>query len=428
MWVSFVAMQFRRGAMALLVVTAALLMPGIAAPALAAAPTGLPHYDHVFVLIEENESIDATYGAASPATYLKALAKQGAFADQYFGTGHQSLDNYIAMVSGQPDNIPVTGADCLAYNLYTCVQAQSAFASGRNLGDQLDAVGATWVGYMDGTTAPCQHASYSPAATPPDSWQGNGKTPTPAGQDYADRHNPFLYFPDIIGADARCQAHVRPYTELATAISNNVLPQFGFITPDTCHDGHDSPCSTGGTGNRTGGLVSANAWLASNLPPLLSYLQTHNGLLLITDDEGNFPNDNTGCCTGGPGGTAGFGGRVGLIALGPGVKAGQTVHTSYDHASLLRTIEGLFGITEHLNNAATATPMTDLFGVSGATATPTPSAGGGTQVAGGGGLPGTTRAIPPTAPIGAGLGLLAASAAAAAFGLRKRLSKPRADR
>jgi hypothetical protein len=415
-------MQFRRLAVAAALVTVS-LAPASAIPAAAAAPTdGLTHYDHVFVLIEENESIDATYGAASPAAYLKALAKQGAFDDQYYGTGHQSLDNYVAMVSGQPDNVPVTGADCLAYNLYTCVQAQTAFSSGRNLGDQLDTAGATWVGYMDGTTAPCQHASYSPTAAPPDSWQGDGKTPAPAGQDYADRHNPFLYFPDIIGNDPRCQAHVRPYTELATAINNNVLPQFGSITPDTCHDGHDSPCAAGGTGNRTGGLVSADAWLASNLPPLLSYLQAHNGLLLITDDEGNFPSDNTGCCTGGPGGTAGFGGRVGLIALGPGVKAGQTIHTMYDHASLLRTIEGLFGITEHLNNASGATPMTDLFGVAGASTNPSASAGG-SPVTGGGGLPGTARAVAPSVPVSASLAFLAlALLTACALGVRKGLS------
>jgi hypothetical protein len=399
---------------ALLVLALGMTLGASAIPgALAASPTDrLPHYDHVFVLVEENESIDKTYGAASVAPYLKALSKQGAFADHYYATGHQSLDNYIAMLSAQPDNIPVTGADCLAYNLFQCAQAQLALSGGRNLADQLDSVGATWAGYMDGTTAPCQHASYSPTATPPDAWQGDGGTPqtgTPhPGQDYADRHNPFLYFPDIIGNNTRCQDHVRPFTELAGAIQNNAVPQFGFITPDTCHDGHDSPCSAGGTGNRTGGLVSANAWAASNLPPLLTYLSAHNGLLLITTDEGNFPSDNTGCCTGGPGGTPGFGGRVGLVALGPGVRVGATVSTPYDHASLLRTLEGLFGITEHLNNAGTAVPMTNLFGVSAATASPTPTAGGGGSTAAGGsggGLPPTSRT--PRLPLFGSLAILA---------------------
>jgi hypothetical protein len=37
------------------------------------------------------------------------------------------------------------------------------------------------------------------------------------------------------------------------------------------------------------------------------------------------------------------------------------VTTSYDHHSLLRTIEDSFGISEHLNLAAVAAPMTDAF-------------------------------------------------------------------
>ena len=57
----------------------------------------------------------------------------------------------------------------------------------------------------------------------------------------------------------------------------------------------------------------------------------------------------------------GFGGRVGLLALSPDITRGRTVTTSYDHMSLLRTIEDSFGITEYLNNAARATAMNDVL-------------------------------------------------------------------
>jgi phospholipase C len=409
-------------ALAAVLLTAILALPVTAG--LAAAPLeGLPHYDHVFVLVEENESIGNTYGPASPDVYLKSLAKSGAFADHYYATGHVSLDNYIAMISGQPDVVATTGTDCAGLSLYVCAQGQQALAGGRNLADQLEAAGVSWKGYMDGTTAPCQHDTYSVTSTAADRYQGNGGTPAPAGKDYADRHNPFLYFPDIIGDSARCSAHVRPFTELGPAIAANSLPQFGFITPDTCHDGHDSPCSPGGTGNRAGGLVSTDAWLVANLPPLLAYLRSHNGLLLVTDDEGNFPSDNTGCCTGGPGGTAGFGGRVGLIALGPGVKAGQTVTTSYDHASLLRTLESLFGIDEHLNNAASAVVMKDLFSVSAVTASPAAGASpAGVSPGPTGQLPATEAGARRPAVLGVGaLGALALLlAGAGAWAARRR--------
>lgn len=340
----------------------ALAAAGAVAPVVARADRtgleGIPAYQHVFVVIEENESFATTFGPQSPAKYLNQLAQTGAFADQYYGTGHVSLDNYIAMVSGQSGN-PATYSDCAAVSLWECVQPQDAIAGGRHLGDQLDAAAVTWKEYADGTTQPCVHDTYDPTSPQPDRYQGNGGTPAGngAGPDYADRHNPFLYFSDVIGNPARCAAHERPFTELAGDIAADTVPGFSFITPDTCHDGHDSPCSGGGPG----GLVSADAWLSAQLPAVLDYASAHDGLVIVTFDEGSPTGDDSGCCHGGPGGQQGFGGRVGLIALGPGVNAGQTVHTAYDHASLLRTLEDSFGISEHLNNAANSAAMADLF-------------------------------------------------------------------
>lgn len=320
-----------------------------------AAIEGISLRDHVAVIVLENQNFDASWGPASVAHYLNSLRSQGTFDDQYFATGHVSLDNYIAMMSGQPWN-PLSGSDCLAVNLWTCVQAQRLWSKGRNFADQLEQAHRTWKGYMDSMPSPCFHGSYAPTALPPDPIQGDSTAP-PA-RDYADRHNPFLYFPDIIGNGARCAQHVRPYTELSNALTTNALPNFAFITPDTCHDGHDSPCANGATG----GLTSADAWLQQEVPPLLNYLQAHNGVMVITFDENGFSDGPPfGCCHGGPGGLPGFGGRVGLLAIGPGIAPGQIVHSKYDHASLLRSLEDMFGITEHLNNAAKSAAMRDLF-------------------------------------------------------------------
>ncbi|MBV8201048.1 MAG: hypothetical protein JOZ15_10545 [Acidobacteria bacterium] len=316
---------------------------------------GIPPFSHIVVLVLENESFATTWGNGSPATYLNGLRSQGVLADHYYATGHQSLDNYIAMISGQPVQ-PATAADCEALNLYDCVQGQSAMANGRNLADQLEDAGLGWKGYMDAMPSACFHADYSATATPPDPYQGNSTTP-PAFN-YADRHNPFLYFADVVGNDSRCQAHVEPYAALAASLANDSLPAFSFITPDTCHDGHDNPCADGSAG----GLGRADLWLSQNVPALLHYLLSHNGLLLITFDEAS-TSDTSGCCTGGPGGGPGTGGRVGLLALSTAVPAGVVVSTPYDHASLLRTIEDSLGIAEHLNNAGTATAMADLFTV-----------------------------------------------------------------
>lgn len=326
-----------------------------------AAPTGLegvPGFSHIVVLTEENESATTTFGPGSPATYLNSLRNQGVFLPNYYGVGHVSLDNYIAMASGQPPQ-PLSASDCQTVSLWTCVQPQGVLSSGRNLADQLETAGLSWKSYQDGTDTPCFHGPYAAGDTSPDPYQGNSTT---GAKNYADRHNPFIYFPDVIGNQARCDAHQRPFTELSTDLSNGTLPAFSFITPDTCHDGHDNPCA----GQSTGGLAAADAWLSTNLPPLLSYLAANNGLLIINFDEGSTPSGASAltsptdfaCPTCA---SLGAGGRTGAVLVSPRLPQGVTVTTSYDHYSLLRTIEDNFGISEHLNLAGVATAMTDAF-------------------------------------------------------------------
>ncbi len=339
-----------------LLTLASLLWPAGVPPA-AALPSatleGVPAYSHVVVLILENEDETATFGPGSPATYLRSLVARGAFADEYYATGHASLDNYIAMTSGQAAN-PATAEDCLGINLHTCAAAQQLQDNGRNIADQLEESGLSWRQYSDGTPAPCFHADAGPLG-PPDPYIGDGMSPAPAGPDYADRHVPFLYYPDIVGRPDRCRAHLRPYTELSADISSDRMPAYAFVTPDTCHDGHDDPCA----GRTIGGLKAADAWVSEQVPSLLGYLDSHRGLLIITFDEGALTSPS-GCCSGGPAGGPGFGGRVGLLAVGAGLRA-HAVHTPYDHASLLRTIEDALGIPEHLGNAAHSSAMRDLF-------------------------------------------------------------------
>jgi hypothetical protein len=115
---------------------------GFAVPATARAAQGLegvPAYQHVAIVVLENESFDATWGPSSPAAYLKSLVPQGAFADMYFATGHVSLDNYIAITGGQPGN-PATDSDCAAQNFFQCQLTvnTAAFGNGINIADQVE--------------------------------------------------------------------------------------------------------------------------------------------------------------------------------------------------------------------------------------------------------------------------------------------------
>src|SRR3954469_15344507 len=127
----------------------AVLVPAGAAQARAAKPP-----QHVFVIVLENEDADTTFGPASPAAYLaQTLTAQGAFVPGYYGIGHNSLDNYIAMVSGQAPTAQ-TQADC---PVFTDLLPGTPTTDGQVIGqgcvypasvkmvaDQLEARGLTW--------------------------------------------------------------------------------------------------------------------------------------------------------------------------------------------------------------------------------------------------------------------------------------------
>ena len=93
-----------------------LTLAGIAvcAPAISAAPAGASAVTftssglrpgairHVWLIILENKSYDATFTGLNHNSYLwKTLPSQGVLLKKYYGTGHSSMDNYLTMVSGQ---------------------------------------------------------------------------------------------------------------------------------------------------------------------------------------------------------------------------------------------------------------------------------------------------------------------------------------
>lgn len=334
---------------AAIVLTSALLatLPssGRAATGRVTALEGIPRYQHVFTIVLENQNFAASWSGPD-AKYLQGLRKRGAFAEQYFGTTHVSAGNYIAMTSGQPGT-PAFNADCVSYA--SCYATEKAWPDGgRNIADQVEDSHQSWKAYMESMPGTCVH----PALTDP---------ADPYQTGYATRHNPFVYYPTIADDDRRCAGHVVPLTRLARDLSRaSTTPAYAFITPDTCHDGHDTPCTAPKEhAGEPGGLRSADAFLRTWVSRITTSPAWKQGrsLLLITFDENGF-SDLPGCCA-----PPAFGGRIGLVALDSAgrIRPGTVSKATYDHYSSLRTVEDALGITEHLNLAATSTPMADLF-------------------------------------------------------------------
>jgi len=315
---------------------------------------------HVFLVILENEDYNTSFGADTPAPYLaKTLPAQGALLQDYYSTGHESNDNYISMISGQGPN-PDNQLDCQIFSGFEGT-APNASLNGQAVGvgcvfptavpslpDQLVARNLSWKGYMEdmGNTPTRESASCGHPAL---NSQDNTQTATAADQ-YATRHDPFVYFHSVIDTQSYCDAHVvnlsALYSDLASVAST---PNFSFITPNLCHDGHDSPCADG----EPGGLVSANLFLQTLVPEILaSPAFQQDGLLLVTFDESGGPqSDSSACCGELPGintpldGLTGLGGgKIGAVMVSHFIKPGTVSTTSYNHYSMLRSFEDIFGL------------------------------------------------------------------------------------
>jgi phospholipase C len=318
-------------------------------PTVSAQPVAasLPPVGHVFVINLENKGFTETWGAGSEAPYLsKTLRSKGNLLTQYYGTGHESLDNYIAQISGQGPN-PQTQADCQIYSQFHSVGVvapQQYVGSGcvypsqvPTVATQLTSHGKSWKGYMQDMKTSCRH----PVLNRPD-----GTQKAKVGDQYAARHNPFVYFQSITNTPA-CAARDVDLSRLPKDLAAvSTTPNLSYITPNLCNDAHDAPCVDG----RPGGLVTADAWLKTWVPKILaSPAYKQDGALIITFDESDGPDsDSTACCGEGPtpnspapGITGPGGGRIGALVLSRYVKPGSSTAHPYNHYSLLATMEDL---------------------------------------------------------------------------------------
>jgi hypothetical protein len=339
--------------------------PAGPAPQAVATPLASLGIGHVWIIVLENESYKKAF-VHNPHRYLgETLQQQGTVLTHYFGIGHYSLDNYLAMLSGQAPN-PATSLDCQKFKKFkptthpvTINRHGQAVGVGcvyppqvTTLADQLTAQGVTWGGYMEDMGA--KRGREQPTCGVPHlSKHKFDDTQSATRKDqYAARHNPFVYFRSLTGSGL-CASHVGNLDLLPTALADTAsTPQFSFITPNLCDDGHDSPCrGTDAAGSRKGGLASVDHFLKVWVPAITqSPAYQQDGLLIITADESD--SSAKSCCGERPGpkqkkpGRNGpGGGRIGALVIGKCVAAGAKDPTPYNHYALLRSLEDLFGVT-----------------------------------------------------------------------------------
>jgi hypothetical protein len=347
----------------ILAVTACVaVVMGATTEAASATPSGGPPGQRVLppgaiqkimVIDVENEGVNQTF--LQSGTYIHdTLLPQGELLQNYYATGHVSLDNYIAQVSGQSSNYS-TNSDCIGSGgngAYTDVTPGTATSypgqvigqgcvypsSVQTIGGQLDAATKgkskhlNWRMYAedmgndparDGGTADalggadCAHPATSSSADLTNNAQGPNATGSQVHSalidQYATRHNPFVYFHSVTDNQASCNSHVVPLGTVAVGTNGSpdrfsghlaqdlstpaTTPDFSFVSANLCNDGHDATCAgTNTEGTTVGGLPGANIWLKHWMPLILNSPAYRSGhmLVVLTADEGNIIDSTAG--------------------------------------------------------------------------------------------------------------------------------------
>jgi acid phosphatase len=284
----------------------------------ALAVAQVPQSSHVVVVVEENHGYSSVVGS-SAMPYFNSLASQNVLFTQYYANTHPSIGNYLMMTTGQI----ITNSD-----------GYTGTVTADNIVRHMLTAGKTWKSYAE-------------------SLPSVGYTGGDTGL-YVRHHNPFTYFSDVLNSSVQ-KLNLVPFTQFATDLSNNQLPDFSFVVPNLNDDAHN------------GTLSQADNWLKTHIAPLLSNSGFQkDGILVVIFDEGASTDTTHG------------GGHIAALMVGPGVKKQFKSGTLYQHQSILRTVMSALGMTSYPGAAATAVSMTDAFTAATSpspspTPTPTPS-------------------------------------------------------
>src|SRR6058998_1119695 len=306
-----------------MMVSAAVLIAALSEPARpllvqimprAPASTGT-NFDYLVIILMENHNLcDILTSCGGSATYMSNLADAWGLAqeDRYCNV-NPSLPNYLCLTGG-------SDFGCGGYdggpNSNACT---SAAWSAPNIVDRLEGAGLTWKAYMEDMPSNCYGANSG---------------------DYAVRHNPFVYYNDIVSNPTRCGRIVPAGASDSVLIndlaSTTTASNYMWLTPNTCNDMHSCPIGTG------------DAYLADLVQRILSssVFTTQRAALLITFDEG-------------------YGQPIYTVWAGPVGKTAYTSSAAYSHFSVLATIESNWNLPNLTARDGGAAPMNEFF-------TPTP--------------------------------------------------------
>jgi hypothetical protein len=323
----------------------------------------VPASSHVFLIVLENTSYGTITNSSDPVNFmpnLVALGNKYGYATNYKTNSAGSLMAYLWLSSGYCHSNPSNTADCphlpapgIASQIPQGVCTAPCATSSTGIhsfnctgGSCLTADGSNYFPITDTniyreminhTPNPISWKAYA-ESLPYAGYTGPRTSPPDPYAAYDPHHNgPLWYIDSGRGAPLQQKLNMVPFTQFATDLANNQLPQYSIIIPNDDHDAHD------------GTPKASDDWLQANVfAPLLSqpFFQTGgDGMLIITFDNG----DGDGADL------------VYTAVIGPKVKPGFVSTTFYQHQDTLLTNLQALGISERPGYTAIATGFGEFF-------------------------------------------------------------------
>jgi hypothetical protein len=268
-------------------------------------------FDHVFIIMMENTGYDTLIGNAN-APFINFAAATTGLATSYDGVTHPSQPNYIGATSGALNGV---------------LDDNDITVDVPNIVDQLEARGKTWKAYMQ---------SYSLCITRLDHACGN--------QLYERKHNPFISYKDVQTNPARV-ANIVDFSQFASDLANNTVPDYVWISPDQCHDMHGrgaTPADPCDFSQIPALIATGDSFLLNTVNAIMtSKAWTGSSVIFIVWDESDFTGsgpfgfgDTSGCCDANPGG-----GHVVALVISNALRFARSSGDPFNHYSMLATIQ-----------------------------------------------------------------------------------------
>jgi hypothetical protein len=304
------------------------------------------HFEHVFVVVEENQNYEEVIGNTKDLPYLNTLAAKYGLATNYYANTHPSLNNYFYLTAGRRGTRSPWVGDL--------ADKFPGEVAGDNIASILTANGKTWKAYAESL----------PAA----GYLGGDHFP------YVKRHNPFAYFASVreSKADPRRSsqaANIVSFESFASDLQHETLPNYSFIVPNLYNDGHHNAVTRqrASCGDHRA-LQGVDTWLKTNIEPLIaSTIFQRSGLLVIVFDEGCEIGSKADSRYDPKRSDLKGGGHIPALIISSRTPAGTTSDELYHHESVLRLSLRALGVEELPSLSRGASDMNGFFSSSGKT-------------------------------------------------------------